>query len=115
MRREPGTHQGGHQRLVVDLRLEEIDTDENEGEDRGETQDPFIAPAAVDHDTHQRQEERIPKPGFALCTQRRTFQRQPHSDDESRIHQKTQYGEAGYQPVPAFPGEDGADDPAYGG
>ena len=77
VRCEPGTLQGGHQCGVVDLGLEEIDTNEDEGEDGRERKDPAISPSTPCDDTGHGEEEGIPQARLAHGAQGWTFEADP--------------------------------------
>ena len=82
VRGEPWALKGWHQRLVVDLRLEQVHADEHQGENRGKRQYPLVSPARIDSDTRQWQEERIPEARLSHRAQWRTLQGDPHGEDE---------------------------------
>ena len=52
--------QSRHQRFIVNLRFEDIDTDKDERKDATETKNPFVLPTYVCYRSRQRKEERIP-------------------------------------------------------
>ena len=66
--------QSGHQRFIVNLRFEDIDTDKDERKDATETKNPFVLPTYVCYQSRQRKEERIPQPGLPHGPHRRAFQ-----------------------------------------
>ena len=92
VRRKPRTLQCRHQRLGVDLGLEEVHTDEHQRQQRRERQDPLILPARIDHQSHQRQEERIPESRLTHRPQGRTLQRDPHRQDKTEEYHEARDG-----------------------
>ena len=90
MWRKPRTLKGGHQRLVMYLRFEQIYTDKYQGENGRERQDPLVLPARIDDETRQRQEERIPESRFAHRAQWRSLQLDPHREDEREEKEQVQ-------------------------
>ena len=86
MRGKPRTLQGRHKRLIVNFRLQDVDTNKYYRQDGAKAQYPFVSPPDIGNQPGQWQEERIPQTSFSHGSERRTFQRKPQQPDEGSKH-----------------------------
>ena len=82
VRCEPRALQCRHERLGMDFRFEQVDTDEDDGEQRAEREDPLVAPSRVDEQSGQRQEEGVPKSRLPHGSERRPLDFNPEEQYE---------------------------------
>ena len=89
MRSEPRTLKGGHERLGMNLRFEQIDADEDQSQDCGKSKNPLVSPPGINDDARERQEEGIPQPRLTHGAERWPFQRNPHPNDEGEENEQS--------------------------
>ena len=87
---KPRALQSRHQRGVVDLWFEEIDTDEDERKDGRKGEYPAILPSTPSNDACYGKEEGVPEACLAHGAQGRTFEANPKTADEGEEESDTE-------------------------
>lgn len=87
MRNEKHALQCRHQRLVMNLRLQDIYDTENRRKHCSEQRQPAIPPAAIDHQTGNKHEKGIPETCLTHCPHGRSAQKYPETGYKDTHHQ----------------------------
>ena len=76
-----------HERLVVDVGVDDIDRGEDACQDGAESEDPRVAPARIDDQPRRGEEEGVPQAGLTHRAKGRALQRHPQPEDEGEVNE----------------------------